>query len=74
MVLRTQIPPIGSGSAAEIAGEMTGSVDPGTGHVVTGCDVGGWEVQPANTDVRTTSAIKRTLRIGPILHEDILIP
>jgi hypothetical protein len=58
---------------SEIAGDVTGTVDTGAGKVVTGGDRGGVEVQPATVRDKITSAMKRTTRIGSILHENILI-
>jgi hypothetical protein len=57
----------------EIVGDTVGTVDVITGKVVTGCGAG-WDVQPASTEVRMTSVIKRNTRIGLFLHENILIP
>jgi hypothetical protein len=74
MDVRIQVPTISCEGMSEIEGDTTGTVDTGAGWVVTGCRGDGWEVQPATASDRITRAIKRTTCIGPILHENILIP
>src|SRR4030042_6192828 len=71
--VRIQLPTISCDGISEIVGDTGGTVDSGTGRVVTGCGVG-CDVQPASTAVRMTRVIKRTPGTEFFLHENILIP
>jgi hypothetical protein len=73
MDVRIHLPTISCDGISEMVWDTTGTVDAGTGRVVSGCGEG-WDVQPATVMDRITSAIKRTIRIESILHENILIP
>jgi hypothetical protein len=67
MDTRIQLPTLSCEGISD--GDVTETVDIGVGRVVTGCEGDVGEVRPATVRVRTTSAIKGTELISPILHE-----
>jgi hypothetical protein len=73
MDVRIHVPTISCDGISEIVVDTIGTVDSGTGRVVTGC-VAGWDVQPASMEVRMTRVIKRTTGTEFFLHGNILIP
>ncbi len=64
---RIQIPSISCEGISD--GDVAETVEMGVRRVVTGCEGYVVEVQPATVTVRTTSAIKGTELISPILHK-----
>ena len=72
MDVRIHMPAISCDGISEIVGGAVGTVDSGTGRVITGCGAG-WDIQPASMEVRITRVNKRTTGIEFFFHENILI-
>ena len=73
MDVRIHVPAISCEGPQNLSVTTVGTVDSGTGRVVTVCGTG-WDVQPGHTEVRMTRVIKRTTGTEFFLHENILIP